>query len=246
MSFFKDVGKKFESATGLSVERVALAGMTAGGSELHTLGGGDKLIDFINDPTGAKKQARKNKEALERAAGEERTAAQLQYDLGQEQLEFARSLYDEQAPFREAALSLIPRLQDELSVDYESPTFRRELESGMESLQGSFAQYGLQDSTVSAEASADLVSQLKTNERVIGEDRRRALLAMLLGGREAGVASTIGAQGVGAQFTGVGAQLSRSAAQSVANAGMLGAQGSVANRQFLLQAGMTAAPLLFA
>lgn len=200
----------------------------------------DEVEGFVSDPSGAKKAAKKEKEALEEAARVEREAAEWSYKLGREQLDFAQLIYGEQAPFREAAVSLIPQLQEELSTDYESPTFQRELESGMEALQGSLAQYGLQESSVSAKASGELVSQLKTNERIIGEDRKRALLAMLLGGGEAGYGASIGARGVGAQFSGYGAQLMANRAQSIANAGIAGARGTEANRQFMLQAGMVA------
>jgi hypothetical protein len=193
MGLFSDIGKKFKQATG--VDPMFLTGVE----------------DIINDPTGAKKAARIQADAL-RQAGQFEEARRL------EELAFAQEIFDITKPQRIAAGLAREQLQLEAQVPLsENLQFQRDLQAGVAGLKG---RLGVESSALglaTGQFAADLAGQHAT--------RRLGILGQLAGGGTAGLGLTQQARFGALPFA-------RAQAQGIADIGALQAAGSQATRQF--------------
>lgn len=132
---------------------------------------------------GSKKQA----DAL-RSAGETESARQLT------EIEFKNTIYEEGAPFREAAREALGPLKEDILAERpgESPLFQRGLNEGIENIQTQLAKYGLTDSTASGKAIGEFTSGLTALDMENIRNRR----FQLAGYQGASTGQTLAASGL--------------------------------------------------
>jgi hypothetical protein len=216
MGLFDSISDKFKQATGADLGG-ALIGGSLGGGAGAVVGGffGEDISDFLSDPTGAKKAAKIQAQAL-------REAGQLEAAARMEALALQAQFLEETAPFREAGREALGQLQAEVQAPIgESPLFQRGLQAGLTGLQQRLAGFGLGESSVGALAAGELTAGLTSQEIA----RRQGILGQLATGGTAGFGLGLGAQQLASGITG-------RQAQTLADIGAVTAAGSMANRQF--------------
>jgi hypothetical protein len=220
MGLGSSLSKKFKKYTGVSVERAGLAGLTGGLSELHTLGGGQGVIDFVKDPTGAKAAA-KEAEATLRAQGRHAEADRLKLEAERSEL---KARYQ---PYRDYALTELERLRGQAPGTTER--FKQQLAGGSEALIKERDKYGLATGGGTERELQTLTSKLLTDEDIM---RQRGI-------SQAAALSTLGT-GPELELLRQEGGLSAFEAQLATQAAAAKSKGKMADRKFWLDLGTQA------